>query len=918
MDHFNCNFLLLFAVFSPCESNPNEIDVVRVHLPKYRPHPLPIHSPIPSELREKLLPTCRPIFEVTRNDPPTGNYCMVTHALSIRNKIHGEGQSELLYSSIQPSTTQPIKQGVDSGISNTSADTFSLSDVGQPNVFVPSGPKTVLKGTTILEPKQINHPRLYAPEITSGASEEARTLCYGNTKFKWSKHAQPSVISSSSKTSITSSIETSSNEIYRSEPIGDSSESGSATSVQDKKTDEIELTAFRTLLNQMPASKFRYRNGGTKKSMDLGLRIRIMKLLSLFHVITLVTFALSIVMNDKKTIGVLRFPLEALLVYLYAGSIIFILLVGINHLLIRHGFIDEKCVSVQLRSQQQLELQPAAIQSNVPKSFSSSRGKLYVQREKRDYCGSRRQSNNCMTTSHDMDIMNNTENLISSQACPKELDEVRGKGRKHCLFHLTCVLVVIGTLGHGLAGMVFHGISNCVTLNSTGAPTNVLYQNSLSIQFNAGELCVHNHTDRTQLVSSSPGILSTVRTRHGLFLGLIVLELPFLNRSPHLQSRLPWLQAFGYVHLATTNLIAWITNSVIDVTDENLLPPCGDNYSVIVTNGSENAFHCRLDWWLTSLEAIWSLSSMFSSQYHIIAICYLWILWNQCWIHQLDGTKPQHGQSTGIGQKRSVRWLYTSTTGLNASLTHSRSVPPFCTGGSDRQQRLKTMRVFHPPISYSAVVPILFGLFLLLTSILIILCTSMIEPLSHAIGYWIRITWAAIVASLTICLELYYKRRIFISTTKSTVIMVCTEIRGSLLDPLILFTFIGSLMFHSHPIFVLICSLLIPHRFPYSSSIVIALIHGVLLFDTIFQYLILIEIALISSTRTYWYQKLQSFFKLLTFLNMSILIMIPAILNKVDIPNLTMSSVIHQQFAYPMFLLYRALTMISIADIIRV
>ncbi|KAF5405601.1 hypothetical protein PHET_00899 [Paragonimus heterotremus] len=439
MDHFNCNFPFLSTLFSPCESNSNETDVVQVHLPKYRPHPLPIHSPIPSELREKLLPTCRPTFEVTRNDLPTGNYCMIPQTLSIRNQILGEGQSELPYSSTPPSATQPIKQGVDSGISNTSADTFSLSDVGQSNAFVPQGSNIVRKGSTILEPKQLDYPRLYAPVLTSAAQEEANTLCYVNAKFKWNKQAQPSVLSSSSKTSITSSIETSSNEVYRSEPIGDSSESGSGTSVQDRKNDEIELTAFRTLLNRMPALKFRYSKGGTKKNTNLGLRIRIMKLLSLFHVITLVTFALSIVTNNKETIDVLRLPLEALLIYLYAGSIIFILLVSINHLLISHGLIDEGCVSVQLRSQQNSELQTSAIQPNVSRSFSSSCGKLHVQRDRRDYYGSRRQSNDCMTISHNTDVMNNPENLISSQACPKEPDEVRRKGRKQFLFHLTCV-----------------------------------------------------------------------------------------------------------------------------------------------------------------------------------------------------------------------------------------------------------------------------------------------------------------------------------------------------------------------------------------------------------------------------------------------------------------------------------------------
>ncbi|KAF5405602.1 hypothetical protein PHET_00900 [Paragonimus heterotremus] len=134
--------------------------------------------------------------------------------------------------------------------------------------------------------------------------------------------------------------------------------------------------------------------------------------------------------------------------------------------------------------------------------------------------------------------------------------------------------------------MVFHVVSNCVTVNSTGAPMNVPYRNSLSISFNDGELCIHNHTDRTQLISTSPGILSAVRIRQGLFIGLVVLELPFLNKFPHIHSRLPWLQAFGYVHLATTNLVAWITNSVTDVTDENLLLPNGNNYSVVMTNGS--------------------------------------------------------------------------------------------------------------------------------------------------------------------------------------------------------------------------------------------------------------------------------------------------------------------------------------------
>ncbi|KAF8569108.1 hypothetical protein P879_01278 [Paragonimus westermani] len=400
---------------------------------------MPIHSPIPSELREKLLPTCHPIFEVTRNDPSAGNYCMVPKGLNIHNQIHGEGQSELLYSSTPSSTTQPVKQGVDSGISNTSADTFSLSDVGQPNAFVPQGLDTVLKGGPILEPRQIDYPRPYVPELTSRESEEARTLCYINTKFEWNKQTQPSVLSSSSKTSITSSIETSSNEIHRSEPIGDSSESGSATSVRDRRTDEIELTAFRTLLNQMPASKFRYNKGSAKKNTNLGLRIRTMKLLSLFHVITVVTFTISIVTDDKKAHGDLRLLLEALLIFLYAGSIIFILLVNVNHQLINHGFIDEGCVSVQISAEQHLEPHTSAMQSNVPRQFSSSRGKLQVQRDRRDYCGPRQQSNDCMTTSHDVDTMNNPENLILSQARSKEPDEVRGNGRRQLLFQLTCV-----------------------------------------------------------------------------------------------------------------------------------------------------------------------------------------------------------------------------------------------------------------------------------------------------------------------------------------------------------------------------------------------------------------------------------------------------------------------------------------------
>ncbi|KAF6770166.1 hypothetical protein AHF37_11594 [Paragonimus kellicotti] len=81
-------------------------------------------------------------------------------------------------------------------------------------------------------------------------------------------------------------------------------------SVQDGKTNEIELTAVRTLLNRMPASKFRYSKGGVKRNTNFGLRIRIMKLLSLFHVITLATFALSIVTGNKETHNVLRLPLE--------------------------------------------------------------------------------------------------------------------------------------------------------------------------------------------------------------------------------------------------------------------------------------------------------------------------------------------------------------------------------------------------------------------------------------------------------------------------------------------------------------------------------------------------------------------------------------------------------------------------------
>ncbi|TGZ61265.1 hypothetical protein CRM22_008068 [Opisthorchis felineus] len=637
------------------------------------------------------------------------------------------------------------KNGADSGISNTSQDTHSLSDATQSNSGLRVGIE-VNKGFQTIE--------LHANEPSMNYSyPDCQRPGPRGTKNACAKHR---ICSKSSTSSSTDGIALA----YTNQVALDSN-----TETSDSETEDEALE-----LEDM-----RYMSGETRRNWKSPpvfqnatstnpLRVHIIKVGAMLYVL-LLTVSCYVVIKNETTPGT-SFETNrytwVIFTFLDSGSLLFML--GSLFRCVRLKFTLWNSVR-----QSKSPWRPAG---RTFRSLSSTQSPFAWSDF---FCGILQ--HNMQTCPKSTSLSTIADDLKKD---PKNYLHKRkhSNHRKEAFIHLIFIVVVSITLVQITIDWWVKKTStpdsrtvfNCNIFAQTQHGLSPLEANSNDTKNSSAHSAKANSRDVQNNGSES--------VYYGCLLGLVTVQALFLSNPFEVISTTPVLFTFGYAHLISTNILRFLKISIC-------------HHCTLITSHSNQSRTPGLWTYLDTLNKLRYVSGFFSAIYHIIALCYLHFLWNQKGMNinlfTLQKEEVQH--------KLTVRW---SVTGERLDEIWTTDSKQRCKPASSGKFCLIS-RVHLEQVTLHWTVWLLGSLLIFATATVIIILNVNLSSKSTRtiISYsWIILLtfWASVMVQLIL-----YRLWTFNSSATSQVSPSrCRCLDNSFWMPLNSVCFIGSVIFHTN------------------------------------------------------------------------------------------------------------------------
>ncbi|KAG5449091.1 hypothetical protein CSKR_100255 [Clonorchis sinensis] len=569
---------------------PSIAECGAVQLPKYRPSPLSIQSPIPLELRKKLplhLSDDTSQFtnlssSVILYNPNTAS-CSGVH-LTATPHTRVSPYSMFASKQLQVLTQPAAKNGADSGISNTSQDTHSLSDATQSN----SGLRV---GIEINKPFQT---------IELSANEPSMNCSYLNcqrpgprgTKNACAKHR---ICSSSSTSSSTDGIALA----YTNQVALDSK---TETSDSETGDEALELEDMQYISGESRRN-WKSRPVFQNATSTNPLRVHIIKVGAMLYFL-LLTVSCYVVIKDEATPGT---SLETnrytgvIFTFLDSGSLLFML-----------GSLF-RCVRLKFTSWNSLR------QSKSP-WIPAGRTIRPLSNPQSPFAWS---DLFCGILQHNMQTCPKSASLSTIaddlEEDPKNYLHKRkhSNHRKEAFIHL--IFIVVASITAVQVTTDWWIENPAIPDSRTVFSCNISAQTQRS---GVSLLGANNNDTKTSSVHSTKANSWNLQNsglqsvNYGCLLGLVTVQALFLSNPFEVISPTPLLFTFGYAHLMSTNILRFLKTSICH------------NCTLIISHSNQprtpNLWTC-----LDTINKFRYVSSFFSATYHFIALCYLHFLWKE-------------------------------------------------------------------------------------------------------------------------------------------------------------------------------------------------------------------------------------------------------------------------------------------------
>ncbi|KER22785.1 hypothetical protein T265_14780, partial [Opisthorchis viverrini] len=554
-----------------------------IQLPEYRPGPLPIQSPIPLELRKKLpLHLSEDTSQFTNLSSsvilynPNTVSCSGVH-LTAAPYTRVSPYLMLASKQLQVLAQPKAKNGADSGISNTSQDTHSLSDATQSN----SGLRVGIEINKAFQTLELN------------ANEPSMNCSYldcqrpgpGGTKSACSKHR---ICSRSSTSSSTDGIALA----YTNQVALDSK---TETSDSETEDEALELEDMRYISSET-RTNWRSRLVFQNATSANPLRVHIIKVGAMLYVL-LLTVSCYVVIKDGTAPG------TSLKTNRYTGVIFTFLDCG--SLLFMLGSLF-RCVRLKPRlwnslRQSKSPWRPAGRTSRSPSSPKSPFSWPDF------FCGILQ--HNMQTCPKSAWLSTTTDDLKED---PRNFLHKRKHSahRKEAFIHLIFIAVVASITVIQIA------IDWWIEKPTTPDSRRVFSCNNFAqTQHDVPSLEAKSNDTKNWSVHSAKANSWNVQNNslesiyYGCLLGLVTVQALFLSNPFEVISPTPLLFTFGYAHLMSTNILRFLMISFC-------------HNCTLITGHSNQSRTPGLWIFLDTLNKLRYVSSFFSASY-------LHFLWNE-------------------------------------------------------------------------------------------------------------------------------------------------------------------------------------------------------------------------------------------------------------------------------------------------